>query len=108
MADLDDFGIVSITTAFTSEFKLANSVQTTPAVLTEAGLFSSRWAFGEEYMFEAKGAGDLPADFALAGVGPAIAGLTGGVTVIEKAGEGQKVGESNGWTGSGEHAPQAE
>lgn len=108
MADLDDFGIASIETAFTEEFKLTNSVQSTPAVLTEVGEFSKRWAFGEEYMFEAKGAGDLPADFALAGVGPAIAGLTGGVTIIDKAGEGQKVGEANGWTGSGEHAPQAE
>lgn len=108
MPDLDDFGITSIETAFTEEFKLADSVQTTPAVLTEVGQFSKRWAFGEEYLFEAKGAGDLPADFALGEGGPAIAGLTGGVIIIDKAGEGQKVGEANGWTGSGEHAPLAE
>lgn len=108
MADLDDFGIVSIDTAFTSQFTLKNTLQETPPVLTEGGEFSAAWAFKEEYMFDAQGAGDLPADFALAGAGPTIAGLTGGVTLIDKAGEGQKVGEANGWTASGEHAPSAE
>jgi hypothetical protein len=108
MADLDDFGIVSITTALTSQFNLKNTLQETPPVLTEDGEFSNAWAFKEEYMFEAQGAGDLPADFALAGAGPTIAGLTGGVTLIDKAGEAQKVGEANGWTAGGEHAPAAE
>lgn len=108
MADLDDFGIVSIATAFTRKFGLKNTLQETPVVLTEVGEFSTAWAFNEEYMFDAEGAGDLPADFALAGVGPTITGLTGGVTLIDKAGEGQKVGEANGWSASGEHAPAAE
>jgi len=108
MADLDDFGIVSIDTAFTRKFSLRNTLQETPVVLDETGEFAHAFAFNEEYMFDAEGAGDLPADFALAGVGPTIAGLTGGVTLIDKAGESQKVGEANGWTGSGEHAPQAE
>lgn len=108
MADLDDFGIVSIDTAFTSQFKLQNTLQETPPVLSEAGEFTNAWAFKEEYMFDAQGAGDLPADFALAGAGPTIAGLTGGVTLIDKAGESQKVGEANGWTATGEHAPDAE
>lgn len=108
MAALDDFGIVSIDTALTAQFNLKNTLQETPPVLDEGGEFSNAWAFKEEYMFEAQGAGDLPADFALAGAGPTIAGLTGGVTLIDKAGEGQKVGEANGWTAGGEHAPQAE
>lgn len=108
MADLDDFGIVSIETALTSKFTLKNKLQGTPAVLTEGGEFAHKFAWGEEYMFDAEGAGDLPADFALAGAGPTIAGLTGGVTLIDQAGEGQKLGDANGWTGSGEHAPQAE
>lgn len=108
MADLDDFGISSIDTAFTRQFNLKNTLQETPPVLTEVGEFSAAWAFNEEYMFDAEGAGHLPADFALAGAGPTIAGLTGGVTLIDKAGEGQKVGEANGWTASGEHAPAAE
>ncbi len=108
MADLDDFGIVSIDTAFTRQFSLRNSVQATPVVLDETGEFAHGFTFKEEWMFDAEGAGDLPADFALAGVGPTIAGLTGGVTLIDKAGESQKVGEAAGWKGSGEHAPAAE
>lgn len=108
MADLDDFGITSIETAFTRQFRMQNTLQETPVVLTEVGEFAAAWGFNEEWMFEAEGAGDLPADFALAGVGPTIAGLTGGVTLIDKAGESQKVGEANGWKASGEHAPAAE
>jgi len=108
MPSLDDFGIVSIDTAFTRQFALRNTLQETPVVLDETGEFAHAFAFKEEYMFDAEGAGDLPADFALASTGPAIAGLTGGVSVIDKAGEGQKVGDAAGWKASGEHAPAAE
>lgn len=108
MADLDSFGIVSISTALTKKFTVKNSLQETPVVLTSAGAFSTAFAFGEEFMFDAEGAGDIPADFALAGAGPTIAGLTGGVSLIDKAGESQSVGNANGWTASGEHAPAAE
>lgn len=108
MADLDSFGIVSIDTALTRKFSVKNSLQETPVVLTSEGAFSHAFGFGEEWMFDAEGAGDLPADFALAGVGPTVAGLTGGVSLIDKAGESQSVGNANGWTASGEHAPSAE
>lgn len=108
MADLDDFGIASISTALVSKFTTKNSLQETDVVLTTVGAFSTAFAYNEEWMFDAEGAGDLPADFALAGVGPTVAGLTGGIQLIDKAGESQSVGSANGWTASGEHAPLAE
>jgi hypothetical protein len=108
MADLDDFGIASISTALVSKFTTKNTLQETEPVLTSVGAFSTGFAYGEEWMFDSEGAGDLPADFALAGVGPTVSGLTGGVQLIDKAGESQSVGSANGWTASGEHAPDAE
>ena len=108
MADLDDFGIASISTALTKKLTVKNSLQETDAVLTSVGAFSTAFAYGEEWMFDGEGAGDIPADFALAGVGPTISGLTGGVQIIDKAGESQSVGSANGWSASGEHAPAAE
>lgn len=108
MSDLDDFGVSSITTAFVEKFTMKNELQETDVVRTSVGLFSTSFAYGEEWMFDSEGAGDIPADFALAGVGPAIAGLTGGVTLIDKAGASQSVGSANGWTAGGEHAPAAE
>lgn len=108
MADLTDFGIVSIDTSLTRQFRLQKQLQETDAVLESDGSFETAFGYGAEYLFEAEGAGDLPADFALAGVGPEIDGLTGGVQVIDRTGESQSVGSANGWTAGGEYAPDAE
>lgn len=107
MADLDDFGIASISTALTSQFTLRNTLQESEVILDEDGLFHHACAYGEEWMFEAEGAGDIPADFALAGSGMTIVGVTGGVTVVDSSGERQQTGQANRWTGSGEIAPDA-
>lgn len=108
MAGLSDFGITSIDTSFTRQFKLTKTIQETDAVLDYDGTFATAYGYNEEIVFEAEGAGDAPADFALGGAGPTIAGLTGGVTVIDRVGESQSVGSANGWSASGEHAPDAE
>ena len=105
MADLDDFGIVSISTALTRQFKLTQSLSQGDVVLTEVGLFHHACAYNEEVMFEAEGYGDLPNDFGLAGAGPTVAGLSGGVSLIDSAGKSQRTGNPNEWTAGGEHAP---
>jgi hypothetical protein len=107
MADLDDFGIVSIDTALTSQFKLTRSLSQGDVVLTEAGLFHHACAFNEEVMFEAEGYGDLPSDFGLASAGPTVSGLSGGVSLVDTAGQSQRTGNPNEWSASGEHAPDA-
>lgn len=105
MAALDDFGIVSIDTALTRQFKLTRSLSLGDVVLTEAGLFNHACAYNEEVMFEAEGSGDLPSDFGLAGAGPTVSGLSGGVSLVDSTGESQTTGNPNEWTASGEHAP---
>lgn len=104
---LSDFGVVSISTALTRDFKLRKQVEVPEPVLTSVGAFHRNETYGVDYTFEANGAGDLPADFALADDGPAISGLSGGVSVVLRVGEGQALGRHNGWTASGEHAPGA-
>jgi hypothetical protein len=107
MPALDTFGIQSISTALTRQFRLRKTVQTGDVVLTSVGAFNHLCAYNEEYMFDGEGSGDLPADFALAGAGPTISGLSGGITVIDSTGERQRTGQPNDWTASGEHAPDA-
>lgn len=107
MAALDDFGIDSIDTALTSEFKVIRSLSESDVVTTEAGLFSHACAYNEEVMFEASGYGSLPTDFALAGVGPTVSGLTGGVSLIDSTSLRQRVGQPDEWSATGEHAADA-
>ena len=107
MAALDDFGIDSISTALTAEFKVVRSLSEGDVVLTEVGLFSHACAYNEEVMFEGNGYGTLPADFALAGAGPTVTGLTGGVSVIDGTNLRQRTGQPNEWSATGEHAPDA-
>lgn len=107
MPSLTDFGIVSIATALTKRFKLRVMTEVPEPVLDEGGEFNTNSTYGVDYEFEADGSGDLPADFALADTGPTIAGITGGVTVVLRAGESQALGRHNEWNGSGEHAPSA-
>jgi hypothetical protein len=107
MATIDAFGIQSINTALTRQFRLRKSVQTGDPVLTNVGAFHHQCAFNEEFMFEAEGSGDLPADFALASAGPTISGLSGGITIVDSVDERQTVGNPNEWSASGEHAPDA-
>lgn len=108
MPSLSDFGIVSIATALTRRFKLRKEVTMAEPALTSAGLFSKAGTYGGDYVFEAEGNGDLPADFAVAGAGANITGLSGGTTLVLSAGEKQGVGRHNEWSASGEHAPDTE
>ena len=107
MATIDAFGIQSISTALTRQFRLRKTVQTSDVVMTSVGAFHHGCAYQEEYMFEGEGSGDLPSDFALASVGPTISGLSGGITIVDSTGERQRTGQPNDWTASGEHAPDA-
>lgn len=104
---LSDFGIVSISTALTRNFKKRKTVEVPDPVLNEDGEFHQNATYGADFAFEADGSGDLPADFALAGDGPTIAGLSGGATVVLRIGESQAIGRHNDWSASGEHAPSA-
>ncbi|MEO0415008.1 MAG: hypothetical protein AAF226_08665 [Verrucomicrobiota bacterium] len=107
MAALDDFGIVSISTALTKKFSLRHQLEESEVVLTEAGEFHHACTHDCHYTFDADGAGDFPVDFGIATAGPTIAGLAGGVTIVDQTGERQKSGEPNEWSASGEHAPMA-
>jgi hypothetical protein len=107
MPELDDFGIVSIDTALTRRFKLRAMVEVPEPVLDEVGEFHQNAAYGKDFVFEAEGSGDLPADFAIGGNGTDIDGLSGGVTVVLRGGEKQTLGRHNDWSASGEHAPNA-
>ncbi|MFK5920913.1 MAG: hypothetical protein QM496_01935 [Verrucomicrobiota bacterium] len=107
MPAITSFGIVSIGTALTEEFRLKKSVDVSTPTLTSVGGFHAATAYGEIYEFSASGKGDVPADFALGGGGPTIAGLTGGVTLIESTDEDQSNTGRNGWSASGTHAAGA-
>lgn len=110
MPSLSDFGIVSVDTALVKNFKLRKSVEMPEPVLTSAGLFNKAGTYGGDFVFEADGSGDLPADFDLAGGGPSgnISGLSGGTTVVLNVGERQGIGRHNEWSANGEHAPDTE
>lgn len=107
MADLTDFGIVSIDTALTKQFRRKRSAQVSGPVLTSGGGFHAARAYGIEDEIQASGDGDLPADFALGGAGPTIAGLTGGVTLVEQVDERQNNEGYNEWESRASHAPSA-
>jgi hypothetical protein len=107
MPALSDFGIVSIATALTKNFKLRKTVEIADPVLSIEGEFVQNATYGPDYTFEADGSGDLPADFALADTGPTITGLSGGISLVLAASESQAVGRHNEWRASGEHAPAA-
>lgn len=102
---LDDYGITSIDTALTRSFKVRRQLSEGEVVVDEVGAFEHACAYNEEVMFEATGFGDLPADFALAGTGPTISGLSGGVSLVKNTGLRQRTGQPNEWTADGEHAP---
>ncbi len=106
---LSDYGIVSISTASTASLSLRKKVEAGTPHLDLVGKFVGNIAKKLLWEIRAEGTGDLPADFALAGSGPAeIAGISGGVTVIESVEETQtNDGEPNKWTASGVNAPNA-
>lgn len=107
MATIDSFGIVSIDTALTRQFKLRYQLTKGDVVLDEDGEFAHACAYNEEVFFEAEGSGDLPADFGLAGGGPTIVGISGGVSLVDTTDERQRSGQPNEWSASGEHAASA-
>lgn len=105
---LADYGIVSITTALVTKLSKRKKVEAGTPVLTSGGAFHANRA--KKLMFEisAEGVGDLPADFDIATEGPAVSGITGGVTIIEEVEESQTSdGEPNKWTAKGVNAPSA-
>jgi len=71
------------------------------------GAFHAAEAYDPTHNFSAKGMGDIPVAYALAGAGPAIAGITGGVSIITDLEEGNKNDGHNNWGMSGSHFPGA-
>lgn len=103
---LSDYGIVSIDTPFTMKFSKRKKVEPGTPVLTHLGAFSTNVAKKLHWLFNAEGSGDPPADFALAGAGPTVDGITGGKTIVETVEESQtNDGEPNKWSASAVHAP---
>src|SRR5690606_1046796 len=101
------FGITSIATALVEQFRKRKKLSTTAPVGKSQGAFNSAFAYGEEWEFSVTGRGALPADVPIAGAGPAVAGWTGGVTLIESTDEGETSEEEPTWEASGSHAPDA-
>jgi hypothetical protein len=105
---LADYGIVSTTVASTSKLSKRKKVEAGTPHLSLEGEFVGNVAKKLLWNISAEGTGDLPADFAAGAVGPAITGITGGVTLIETSEETQtNDGEPNKWTASGVNAPSA-
>lgn len=105
---LADYGIVSTTVASTAKLSKRKKVEAGTPHLSLVGAFVGNVAKKLLWMISAEGTGDLPADFAVAEVGPAITGITGGITLMESSEETQtNDGEPNKWTASGVNAPSA-
>lgn len=107
MAALSDFGIVSINTALTKKLTIRHQLEEADVVMTEAGEFHHACTHDCHYTFDAEGSGDFPVDFDIATAGPTIAGLSGGVQIVDKIQMSQKAGSPNEWSASGELAPLA-
>ncbi len=107
MADLDTFGIQSVSTALVRQFRRRTTTQQGDVVLTSVGVFNHACTYNRENFFEAEGSGDLPADFAIASAGPTISGLTGGISIVDSVSERQRTGQANDWTAGGEYAEDA-
>lgn len=105
---LADYGIVSISVATTAKFSKRKKVEAGTPHLNLDGTFGGNVAKKLLWMLSAEGTGDLPADFAIGGTPPTVAGITGGITLIEQSEETQtNDGEPNKWSASGVNAPSA-
>lgn len=104
---LGDFAIASIATARTTQVRLRKMVEVGTPVLDEDGEVIENVTYGELYEFTVEGSGDLPADGAIGGAGPAISYVTGGISLVESTDETQEIGQSSSWTFSGVNAPLA-
>jgi len=102
-----DFAIAAMATAKTTNFRLKHMVEIGTVVLDELGAFSTNETFGEMWEFSAEGAGALPADGTIGGVGPTIGYITGGISLVDSTDENQSVGEEQTWEFSGVNAPGA-
>ncbi len=104
---LSDYGIVSIDTPSTAKYTKRKKVEPGTPHLNLVGQFVGNVAKKLHWLINAEGTGELPADFAAGGAGPADEGLTG-KTIIETAEETQtNDGEPSKWTASGVNAPGA-
>lgn len=104
---IDDFAITAISTAKTTQIRLRKTVEIGTPVLDEDGNFLTNEAYGELWEFTVEGSGDIPADGTIGGAGPAIAYVTGGISLVESTDESQSVGEEQTWEFAGCNAPFA-
>ncbi|HRQ87680.1 MAG TPA: hypothetical protein PLA50_02715 [Bacteroidia bacterium] len=105
---LEDYGIVSISTALVTKFTKRKKVEPGTPVLTSIGAFVQNIAKKLMWEISAEGVGDLPADFTVAGDGPSVSGISGGVTIVEEAEESQTSdGEPSKWSAKAVTAPSA-
>jgi hypothetical protein len=107
MANLDDTGIQSIGTALVDTFEVERQIKVSDPVTDSDGSFYTAQGYDPTHTFSAKGMGDIPIAFALGGAGPAIAGITGGVSIITDLEEGNKNDGNNNWGMGGQHFPGA-
>jgi len=110
MANLDDTGIQSINTALVETFEIERQLKVSDPVTDSDGSFVKAEAYDPTNSFSAKGAGDVPAAFALGSDGGplAIDGVTGGVTILTGVDEGNKNDGHNSWGMEGQNWPGAD
>lgn len=105
---LADYGITSIATATTSKLTKRKKVEPGTPRRHLNGTFAGNVTKKLHWLINAEGTGPLPADFALAGGGPEVVGISGGVTIVEQVEETQtNDGEPSKWTASAVNAPGA-
>jgi hypothetical protein len=109
MANLNDTGIQSISTALVESFSVERVLKESSPVLTSSGGFHDAEAYDPTHPFTISGKGDCPADFTIGSDGNslAIAGVTGGKTIISNVKKSQRNTEHVSWEVSGENFPGA-
>ena len=105
--NLDAIGIQSVELTLAESVEVTRKVETKP-LLDKDGRFADAKAFDPSTEFSLKGRGDLPAGVA-AGTdgGLAIAGISGGVTIITSVKESQKNDDWSSWECGGQNWPNA-
>lgn len=105
--NLTDVGIQSVSETLSSGFSIEKKLETA-MVNTLDGSFSEGKAFDPTFDFSISGSGDIPAALVVGSDGDlAIAGITGGVTLLTNAKETYKNTDFNSWEASGKNFPGA-
>ena len=104
---LNAIGIQSVDLTLAESVEVSRKVETKP-LIDKDGRFADGKAFDPTGDFSIKGRGDLPAGVTVGTDGGlAVAGISGGVTLITSVKEGQKNDDWNTWECSGQNFPNA-